>query len=293
MLDGHTIPQLGFGSGTAHYKQDAVKPILMALRANYTHIDTAQMYDNEDTVGDAISQSGIPREKLFVTTKVLELAEGETIEDNLKGSLTKLKMDYVDLFLLHAAIKFDKPGQLEDVWKQMEAVKDMGLGRSIGVSNFQAGELERILKVARYKPVVNQLEFHPYAYAQLRPVLKLQEEHGILTESYGGLTPLTKKTDGPVNAVLVELAAKIGGTQTQVLMKWLDQKGIIAVTTTSKEERLKEYVDVYSLPNLTQEDIQAIEEAGAKLQYSRLALYLEAERKKAQEVRDGAQSTSA
>ncbi|EJT96810.1 Aldo/keto reductase [Dacryopinax primogenitus] len=260
MLDGHTIPQLGFGSGTAHYKQNAVKPILMALQANYTHIDTAQIYGNEDTVGDAIAQSGIPPEKLFVTTKLWDLPEGKTIEDSLKESLTRLKMDYVDLFL-------------------MEDVKDAGLSRSIGVSNFEVQYLERILKIAKHKPVVNQLEFHPYDYAQLLPVLKLQKEHGILTESYGGLTPLTKKTDGPVNSVLKELAAKIGGTETQVLMKWLEQKGVVAVTTTSKEERLKEYVDVYSLPDLSEADVKAIDEAGAKLHYSWLALYLEGEKK--------------
>ncbi|EJT96800.1 Aldo/keto reductase [Dacryopinax primogenitus] len=251
LLDGHTIPRLGFGSGTAHLRQDAVKPVLMALHANYMHIDTAQMYGNEDTVGDAIAQSGVPREKVFLTTKFFELTEGQTVEQSLKSSLEKLK-----------------PGQLEDVWRQMEGVKEAGLARSIGISNFRLDELERVLRVAKHKPVVNQLEFHPYNYEQLLPVLKLQAAHGILTESWGGLTPLTRKTDGPVNAVLQELGKKIRASQGQILMKWLEQKRVIVVTTTSKEARLKEYVDVYALPELSDEDMKAIDEAGRQLHYS-------------------------
>ncbi|EJT96802.1 Aldo/keto reductase [Dacryopinax primogenitus] len=275
LLDGHTIPQLAFGTGTALYQQNVTQPVLAAIKAAYTHIDGAQVYGNEDSVGDAIVQSGVPREQLFVTTKVVKLGEGETIPESLKGSLKKLKTDYVDLFLIHSPTGFEAPGRLEEVWKGMEEVKDAGLAKSIGVSNFRIKDFERVLKIAKYKPVVNQIELHPYVYKQLLPLLKFQSEHGILTESFGGLTPVTKKTDGPVTPVLSELANKLGGTETQVLMKWLEQKGIIAVTTTRTAARLQEYLDVYKLPNLSEADIKAIDDAGAKLHSRHFARHMD------------------
>ncbi|KZT52047.1 Aldo/keto reductase, partial [Calocera cornea HHB12733] len=265
LLDGTTIPQLAFGTGTALYQKNVVEPVLAAIKASYTHIDAAQVYGNEDSVGEAIAQSGVPRESLYVTTKVVKLDPGETVTESIKGSLAKLKLSYVDLFLIHSPTGFEAPGRLEEVWKGLEEVKDLGLTKSIGVSNFRIKDFDRVLKIAKYKPVVNQIEFHPYVYKQLLPLLKLQEQHGILTESFGGLTPITKRPEGPLTPVLDEIAKKIGGTPGQVLLKWQEQKGIIDVTTTTKEERLKEYLGAYSLPNLSEADITAIDTAGAKL----------------------------
>ncbi|KZT52046.1 Aldo/keto reductase [Calocera cornea HHB12733] len=275
LLDGHTIPQLAFGSGTAFYKKDASQAVLSAIKANYTHIDAAQMYLNEESVGEAIAQSGVPREKLFVNTKIYKLEPGQTITESLKGSLEKLKLTYVNLFLIHSPISFEAPGQLEEVWKEMEAVKDAGLVRSIGVSNFRIRDLERVLRVAKYKPVVNQIEFHPYVQKQLLPLLKLQEENSILTESFGGMIPITLKADGPVTPVLQEIAKKIGGTEGQVLLKWQEQKGIVDVTTTTKDERLKEYLGAYFLRKLSDVDMKAIDDAGAKLHFRRYARHME------------------
>ncbi|KZP01250.1 Aldo/keto reductase [Calocera viscosa TUFC12733] len=275
LLDGTTIPQLAFGTGTALYQKNVVEPVLAAIKANYTHIDAAQVYGNEDSVGDAIAQAGLPRDQLYVTTKVVKLDPGETVTQSIKGSLAKLKLDYVDLFLIHSPTGFEAPGRLEEVWQGLEEVKDKGLAKSIGVSNFRIKDFHRVLKIAKYKPVVNQIEFHPYVYKQLLPLLKFQEEHGILTESFGGLTPVTKKPDGPLSPVLKELAKKIGGTEVQVLLKWQEQKGIVDVTTTTKVERLNEYLGAYSLPNLSDADIKAIDDAGAKLHSRHFARHMD------------------
>jgi len=196
---------------------------------------------------------------------------------NLQVSLKKLKLEYVDLFLIHFPTPFEAPGELEKVWQGLEEAKDKGLAKSIGVSNFRLRDFERVLKIAKYKPVVNQIEFHPYVYKQLLPLIKLQEEHGIRTESFGGLSPITKVAHGPVTPVIKSIAQRIGdgATEGQILLKWLEAKGIIAVTTTKTTERLQEYLATYKLPDLTPEDIAAIDEAGAKLHSRHFARHME------------------
>ncbi|EJT96828.1 Aldo/keto reductase, partial [Dacryopinax primogenitus] len=267
LLDGHAVPQLAFGTGTALYGSNASLPVQRALKAGFVHIDAAQMYANEASVGDAITASGLPRDKLFVTTKLDKLAPGESVSDSLKGSLKKLQVEYVDLWLVHSPIPFEKAGELEAVWKGMEQCKSEGLARSIGVSNFRPKDLERVLKVARDVPVVNQIEFHPYVQKQLTPLLALMKQHGILVESFGGLVPITRVSSGPITPILSRLAQKYSKTEGQVLMRWLEAKGGISVTTTTKEERLKEYLAAYEGGELTSEEVAEIDEAGEKLHF--------------------------
>lgn len=267
LLDGHSIPQLAFGTGTALYGSNASAPVQRALKAGFVHVDTAQMYKNEESVGDALAASGVPREKMFVTTKLDKLAPGESVPDSLKGSLKKLKLDYVDLWLVHSPIPFEKEGGLEEVWKGMEACKSEGLAKSIGVSNFRPNDLERVLKVAKEVPVVNQIEFHPYVQKQLTPLLTLMKQNDILVESFGGLMPVTRVTDGPVTPILQKLSKKYSKTDGQIVMRWLEAKGGVAVTTTTKEERLQEYLSAYDGEGLTGEEVGEIDEAGAKLHF--------------------------
>jgi len=268
LLDGRSIPQPAFGTGTVHRDTDASVHVECALRAGFVHIDTAQRYNTETSVGVGIAASGVPREKLFVTTKLHTLARGESVPDSLRASLGRLQLEYVDLWLIHAPIPFEEEEILEDVWRGMEACKAEGLARSIGVSNFRPQDLERVLKIAKDVPVVNQIEFHPYVQKQLAPLLALMKENSILIESYGGLMPLTRVVDGPVTPILSRLATKYGKTEGQIMKRWVEAKEVVAATTTTKGEgRLAEYLAAYDVDGLTEEEVTEIDKAGEQLHF--------------------------
>lgn len=171
MLDGTTTPWIAFGTGTALFGRSATEATLRALKAGFTHIDTAQAYNNEDTTGDAISQflqanPGKSRSDLYVTTKLAVIPAGETVETTLKRSLEKLKLDYVDLFLVHnPAHHVDREGGLKQVWKELVEVKKKGLTKSIGVSNANVGFLEEIISVGEDVPTVNQVRRQQQFYS--------------------------------------------------------------------------------------------------------------------------------
>ena len=153
--DGNQIPWLGFGTGTALYQKDAQAQVATALACGVVHLDGAQIYGNEDSLGAAIAASGKPRADLFVTTKLAKVPEGQTVRDTLVESLKKLQLDYVDLFLIHMPIHHT--GRLPQVWKEIEALQKEGLTKSIGVSNFRVSDFEEILPGATVIPAVNQV----------------------------------------------------------------------------------------------------------------------------------------
>ncbi|KAK0240041.1 NADP-dependent oxidoreductase domain-containing protein [Armillaria nabsnona] len=261
--DGTTTPWVAFGTGTALYKKDAAEAVRVAIENGVTHLDGAQMYENEDSLGAGIKASGKPRSELYVTTKLKGLAEGQTIKDTLVISLKKLGLEYVDLFLIHDPTS--AKGQIKAWWKQMEEVKKEGLTKSIGVSNFRVQDLEEVLEVATVIPAVNQIEFHPYVYKAAKPIYKFSQEHKILVASYGGLTPIVRAPGGPLDPVVAAIADRLQISSSQVYTKWLIQKGILVVTTSSKAARIIETLKTPDVTDLTPEDIAAIEEAGGKL----------------------------
>ncbi|KAK0503361.1 NADP-dependent oxidoreductase domain-containing protein [Armillaria luteobubalina] len=261
--DGTTTPWVAFGTGTALYKQDAAEAVRVAIENGVTHLDGAQMYENEDSLGAGIKASGKPRSELYVTTKLKGLAEGQTIKDTLVISLKKLGLEYVDLFLIHDPTS--AKGQLKAWWKQMEEVKKEGLTKSIGVSNFRVQDLEEVLEVATVIPAVNQIEFHPYVYKAAKPIYTFSQEHKILVASYGGLTPIVRAPGGPLDPVVSAIADRLQISPGQVYTKWLIEKGILVVTTSSKAARIRETLKTPDVTDLTAEDIAAIEEAGGKL----------------------------
>jgi diketogulonate reductase-like aldo/keto reductase len=159
--NGATIPWLGFGTGTALYGRDAANLVRLAIDNKITHLDGAQMYNNEDTLGAGIKASGKPRSELFVTTKLAKLAPGQTVKESLKASLNKLGLDYVDLFLIHDPTPATKEGKLSQWWQGMEEVQREGLAKSIGVSNFRVEDLKVILDSGKIVPAVNQAGFLP------------------------------------------------------------------------------------------------------------------------------------
>jgi len=269
--DGTTIPLLAFGTGTTHVHKDAERMVTSAINAGFTHLDGAQWYRNEESLGAGITTAGKSREQLFVTTKLIKPPEGKTVRDMLVESLAKLRLDYVDLFLVHTPVQFnDGPGRLKAVWKEMEAVKREGLTRSIGVSNFRVAELREVLDGAEIVPSVNQIEFHPYVYKEVLPTLELQKQYGIVTASYGGLSPIFRVKGGPLDPVLTSVSKRLSDTtgnsfnEAQVLYLWQRAKGVVIVTTTTKESRLPECLNTFDAPGLTDAEIASIDEAGAK-----------------------------
>ncbi|EKM79196.1 hypothetical protein AGABI1DRAFT_74034 [Agaricus bisporus var. burnettii JB137-S8] len=256
--DGYSMPAIAFGTGSVNKGRDIHEYVEDALEHGFSHIDTAQHYANEESVGVAIRESGLPRSDIFVTTKWL--GERSDIRKSLEMSLSKLGLEYVDLFLIHVTRSVGN--DVEYVWRQFEEVREAGLTRSIGVSNHNIEDLEPLLKIAHYKPVVNQIQFHPYNWEKNKKLLEYHTKHGIVTEGYSSLVPITQRPGGPVDPVLARVAKRLKATPTQVIFSWVKAKGVVIVTTTSKVERLKEYLAVGDLPDLKPEEVAAIDEAG-------------------------------
>jgi len=269
--DSTTTPWIAYGTGTALAGKDVHEHVQLAIRTGFIHLDGAQIYANEDTLGNGILASGKGRSELYITTKLGKLKEGETVKESLQMSLRKLGLDYVDQFLIHSPTYHPGAGKLKQVWKEMEGTKNDGLTRSIGVSNFGVDDLKEILEVATIKPSVNQIEYHPYICKESEALIKFNREHGIVTASYGGLTPLFRAQGGPLDTVLPSIRERLEKeygqpvTEAQVLIKWLQQKDILVVTTSTKKYRLKEYLDTVNVPSLTAEEIQAINDNGSKV----------------------------
>ncbi|MDJ1114134.1 aldo/keto reductase [Microbacterium dauci] len=250
--DGHTIPQLGFGV----FKVDPAeteRAVSAALEAGYRHIDTAAVYRNEAGVGRAIAASGIPRDELFITTKLWNSEQGAaTSRGAIEASLETLGLDYVNLYLIH----WPRPDldRYVETFQQLEQFKAEGLTRSIGVSNFHRPHLERILAETDTVPAVNQIELHP-AFAQ-RALREFGEPRGILTEAWG---PLGQgKYDLFGEQAVADAAAAHGVTPAQIVIRWHLQQGIIVFPKSSTPARIAENFDVFGF-ELTADEIAAID----------------------------------
>jgi len=268
--DGNSIPWLAFGTGTALFGRDAEKQVAQAIEAGMVHLDGAQSYGNEESLGAAVVHSGKPRSAFFITTKLAKLPAGATVREALATSLKKLQTDYVDLFLIHSPVEHP---DLKATWKQVEELQKEGLAKSIGVSNFRVQDFELIAEGATVVPAVNQIEYHPYLVNASTAVAAYAKKHNIVLTSYGGLGPIFRWTGGPVDSVVetirarVEKAAGQPVNAGQVLQLWLRAKSIPAITTSSKVERINEYLVTQTLPGLTDEEVLAIDEAGSKVHH--------------------------
>ncbi|KAL3421303.1 aldo/keto reductase [Phlyctema vagabunda] len=265
--DGTEIPLLGYGLGTARYKADSdgpidpelVKTVVMAIKAGYYHLDGAEVYGNEAELGEAIKQSGVPREKLYVTTKISGTKPQDTAEA-FALSLKKLQLDYVDQYLIHAPFFATSPADLQKKWADLEAIQASGRAKTIGVSNFLQKDLEAILETAKIVPAINQIEYHPYL--QHGGLLDFMREKKIAASAYSPLTAVTK-TDGPLDQIYKDLARKYGVTPGEVALRWVIDQGIVALTTSAKEDRLRAYQKV-ALFKLTPKEVEDIRELGLK-----------------------------
>ncbi|GHF23331.1 aldo/keto reductase [Pseudolysinimonas yzui] len=250
--DGHTIPQLGFG--VFKVDPDETERIVSdALEAGYRHIDTAAVYGNEIGVGRAIQKSGIPRDELFITTKLWNSDQGtQSAFDAIDLSLEKLQLDSVNLYLIHWP-RPDLDKYLE-TWLAMEQIRDAGKATSIGVSNFHVPHLEKILAGSSTVPAVDQIELHPTF--QQRELRAWGAEHGMAIEAWG---PLGQgKYDLLGMPALQQIAAAHGVTPAQVVIRWHLQSGIIVFPKSNSAERIRQNFDVFGF-ELTAAEMAAID----------------------------------
>ena len=250
--DGFTIPQLGYGVFLVP-PADTERAVSEALELGYRHIDTAAIYGNEEGVGAAIAASGVARDDLFVTTKLWnDRHDGDEPDAAIAESLEKLGLDSVDLYLVH----WQTPAKDDYVhaWEKLIGIRERGLARSIGVSNFLAPHLQRVIDETGVVPAVDQIELHP-AYQQ-REVTSLAAQHDVKIEAWG---PLGQgKYDLSVEKPIAAAAAAHGKTPQQVVIRWHLQRGRILFPKSVHRERLAENLDVFGF-DLTAAELDAID----------------------------------
>jgi 2,5-diketo-D-gluconate reductase A len=237
--DGRAIPQLGFGVFQVPPEETA-RAVSAALETGYRHIDTAEMYRNEKEVGEAVRSSGIDRADVFITSK---LNNGFHRPDDARrafaDTLAELGSDYVDLFLIHWPLPTLYSGDFASTWQAMEEFHRDGRARSIGVSNFQVEHLRRLAEASDVVPAVNQIELHPYF--QNREVDAYDRAHGIRTQAWAPLAQGKALDD----AALVDIAARLGKSPAQVVLRWHLQRGNIVFPKSTTPARIKENFEVF------------------------------------------------
>jgi len=247
---GTTIPQLGFGV----FKVDPAQTeriVSDALEVGYRHIDTAKAYDNEPGVGAAIAASAIPREELFVTTKLFNSDQGgQSALDAFDLSLAKLGLDYVDLYLIHWPCP--ARGLFVESWRSLEQIFESGRARAIGVSNFPPHHLQTLLDETTVVPAVNQIELHPYF--QQREASEFGRSHGVVTEAWSPLGQGTLVDEAGVQAI----ADAYGKSLAQVILRWHIQNGNVVIPKSNRRERMAENFDVFDF-ELTQAEVAIID----------------------------------
>jgi diketogulonate reductase-like aldo/keto reductase len=267
--DGHAIPQLGLGMWQIRAGTACEAAVLAALEAGYRHIDTASMYGNEESVGTAVKMSGIRREDIFVTTK-LSNSDHENPEGALDRSLSKLNLDYVDLYLIHFPVR-----ERRQSWRVLEGLQAKGKAHSIGVSNFTIRHLTELLAETDRVPAVNQVEFHPYLYQ--RDLLDFCIAKGIVIEAYSPLTHGKRLKDPKLVAVakryskrglepaghpqwslMQRFSRRLGSKSTaQILIRWALQHRLVVIPKSARRERILENADVFDF-EITKEDMQLL-----------------------------------
>ncbi|MEU7858052.1 aldo/keto reductase [Nonomuraea sp. NPDC049141] len=246
--DGVQVPQLGFGVWQVP-SDVAEQVVTTALEVGYRHVDTASAYGNEEGVGRAVRASGIPREKLFVTTKLFNPDHGRA-EEAFDESLSRLGLDYVDLYLIHWPLP--EHGTYMQAWRGLEKIYRQGRAKAIGVSNFTVETLTRVIDEAEITPSINQIELHPYF--QQRRLREFHEANGILTEAWSPLGQGQGLLGDPALAVLSE---KYGRTPAQIVLRWHIQLGNVVIPKSVTPARIKENFEVFDFV-LDAEDMAAI-----------------------------------
>ena len=248
--NGVKMPQLGFGVFQIPDLKECEQAVLDAIDSGYRLIDTAAAYHNEEAVGAAIKKSGVAREKLFITSKLLWVSDAsyERAKKGIETSLNKLGLDYIDLYLLHQPY-----GDVIGAWKALEEAYHAGKIRAIGVSNFYADQLKNLILTCDVKPVINQIEVNPWY--QQKQEIKLNQAEDVRVEAWA---PFAEgKHNIFQNEVLAEIGQKYGKANGQVILRWLMQRGIVVIPKSVHKNRMEENFDVFDF-ELSDEDMQTI-----------------------------------
>jgi diketogulonate reductase-like aldo/keto reductase len=246
LADGNSIPLLGLGVWQIPNGPACVNAVRWALELGYRHIDTAQAYGNEESVGQALRENGISRDEVFVTTK-FNPAHSDPVAE-AEASLRRLGVDYVDLYLVHSP-----KGGPTWAWPGMEGARELGYARSIGVSNFSVADLEEVLAAAQVPPTVNQVQFSPYEYR--RALLDACAQNGVVLEAYSPLGTGRHLA----SATVTRIAQRLGRTPAQVLIRWCIQREIPVIPKSTHRERIAENGQVFDF-ELTDDDMVRLDE---------------------------------
>jgi diketogulonate reductase-like aldo/keto reductase len=245
--NGTKMPILGFGTWLVDDGDIAYNAVKYALEVGYRHIDTAKFYGNEESVGRAIRDSKIPREEIWITTK-LRPNDIFGAEAAFAASLKRLDTDYIDLYLIH----FPLPGFVKFAWRKMEKIYAGGKVRAIGVSNHSVGQIKSILGMAKIKPTVNQIKCSPYNYS---PVMhEFCRQNDIIMEAYSPLTHGHNLND----TKLAEIAGRYHKSVAQILLRWCMQKGIPTIPKSVHEERIRQNTEIFDF-EISAEDMTLLD----------------------------------
>jgi diketogulonate reductase-like aldo/keto reductase len=245
LADGNEIPLLGLGVWQVPNGPEAENAVRWALELGYRLVDTAQAYGNEESVGRALRDSGVPREEVFITTKFYPAREDAEAE--AQRSLERLGVDQVDLYIVHWP-----QGGPTWAWPGMERAHERGYARSIGVSNFGVSELDELLSVAKIPPVVNQVQFSPLKYR--RKLLEACEERSVALEAYSPLGIGRHLSDERVR----QIGGRVGRSPAQVLLRWCVQRDLVVVTKSTHRDRLEDNAQIFDF-TLSDEDMAALD----------------------------------
>jgi diketogulonate reductase-like aldo/keto reductase len=245
LADGNAIPLVGLGVWQMPDGPETENAVRWALELGYRHVDTAQAYGNEESVGRALRDSGVPREEVFITTKFYPANEDPEAE--AQRSLERLGVDQVDLYIIHWP-----QGGPTWAWPGMERAHERGYARSIGVSNFSLRELDELLAVAETKPVLNQVQFSPFEYR--RRLLEGCEEREVALEAYSPLGTGRHLSDERVR----QIAERVGRTPAQVLLRWCVQRDLVVLPKSTHRERIAENAQIFDFA-LSDGDMAALD----------------------------------
>jgi diketogulonate reductase-like aldo/keto reductase len=247
--NGVEMPWFGLGVYKAQEGGEVEQAVRTALACGYRSIDTAAFYQNEEGVGRAIKDSGVPRDEVFVTTKVWNTDQGyESTLRAFEESRRKLGLDVIDLYLIHWPV----PGKFRDTWRALEKLYKDGYVRAIGVSNFHIHHLENLFEVCEIRPMVNQVEYHPYLTQ--KPLKAFCEQHQIRLEAWSPLMR-GRVLDDPV---ITEIARAHGKTPAQVVLRWDLQNGVITIPKSVHEDRIRSNADIFDF-ELSAEEMARID----------------------------------
>lgn len=247
--NGIKMPMVGFGVFQIHDAKTTQTVVEEAIKTGYRLIDTAQVYGNEEAVGKAIKASGVPREELFITTKLwISDFSYEAAKDAFNESLRKLDLDYVDLYLLHQPF-----GDIFGAWRALEELYKEGKIKAIGVSNFKPDQLANLAAFNEVTPAVNQIELHVFNQKEDEQAYMLSK--GVQTESWGAFAE--GQFDVFNNPVLKEIAEKYSKTTAQVMLRWQLQRGIVSLSKSATPERVRQNFDIFDF-ELSAEDMDKI-----------------------------------